>query len=284
MLAFAFLTLSAAMAQEPSPADALRAEPKRVALVDLPESYRAVEVNGPTVRYQPARRYHYYYRATLQETHGDAGDLYARLIGVVWVDPDQFQSALERKNGRIKGLTLDVSVPRDDVLLGEGVPKDALAPVFVETWVQAASVVTWTPKPELNKAELIRVFELGLPEGPREAVRRLRQLAIALVLFQEDEEGFPKASSTDAAMRKLKPYLPENAPWKTDNPAGGTILFNTKLAVDPAYRLLADNLVPVFWEEHAWPDGKRGVAYLDGHAVRLDETAWKQATARPKQK
>ncbi len=94
-----------------------------------------------------------------------------------------------------------------------------------------------------------------------------KQVAVACLMYQADaDDRFPWASSTAEAKRVTLPYLKDLKIWRTMNPAGGDLAYNTRLAGVLAQEIDRPAEVPLVHETKPWADGARVVAYTDGHA------------------
>lgn len=281
----ALLILSlAAFAGAQSPADALRAEPKGVALADIPDEYRAVTLGG-NGELSPWLLFGAYGGGS---NNRPSERLLFRSLGAFWVQPDEFAELLDGKRARIRGYRLDLA---SFTGLGSG---SNVVPEFSESWLEAGRIVTWSPAPELSKAALTKAFaEAGAgaseatviessegPTTPEARLSNVKQAATATMIYGGDTDDiFPKADSSAKFYEAILPYI-KNRSIVAPSPEAGRLLYNTHLSgVNRAtIELPAETLL--LWEERAWPDGKRAVAFTDGHAKRLDAAEWAQAWDR----
>lgn len=103
----------------------------------------------------------------------------------------------------------------------------------------------------------------------------MKQLGIATMMYAADyDDRFPLASSTDQAKEIIKPYLKSLETWKVLNPNGGRILYNVALSGKTSASIDRPAETVLFFEEMAWPDGKRIVVYADGHAKLETAEVW----------
>lgn len=104
-----------------------------------------------------------------------------------------------------------------------------------------------------------------------------KQLALGMMMYASDcDDVMPWAQGIKAVKFATRPYLKNDDLWKSLNPAGGEFRFNMSLGgvsltdvEDPSETIL-------YYEEKAWPDGRRAVAFADGHAKFVGEEEWKR--------
>lgn len=99
------LLLFAALTGAQNPADALRGTAAPIAAKDLPESFRAVSLGG-----DPSGGFGIYGFAFAASGAGPdqaRSSLLFSLLGVTFVDPDEFAALLDGKRARIRGYGLD---------------------------------------------------------------------------------------------------------------------------------------------------------------------------------
>ena len=292
LLATAVLSLAlvgASFAQ--SPAEALRAEAKNYALADIPDDYRALTLGG-NGELTPWLLFGAFGGGSSQK---GSERLLFRSLGAVWVQPDEFAELLDGKRARIRGFRLDIAS-----IAGSG---EDVAPVFAESWLEAGRIQSWSPSPDLSKAALAKAFAenatrnsdatataistvdtsgaVVLPATSSDLTSDARlnyakQAATATMMYSGDyDDAFPKADSSAKFYTAVFPYVKSREVF-TPSTQSGRLLYNTHLsgvtmnAIDrPAETIL-------LWEERAWPDGKRAVAFVDGHAKRLDAAEWER--------
>lgn len=103
----------------------------------------------------------------------------------------------------------------------------------------------------------------------------IKQLALGTLIYENDyDDLMPLAQSTAQVAKEIEPYIKTETVWKTLNPNGGRILFNTNLSAVNSSSIPDPAKTPMFFEQNAWPDGRRAVAYTDGHAKLEDQVAW----------
>lgn len=155
--------------------------------------------------------------------------------------------------------------------------------------VRSDVIGTISPAPEINKAALLEalgsrpktIFDQAQSSAKEtSSLSNLKQIALASIMYANDyDDLLPYVQSTKSMQWVTTPYLKNNSVWTNPNPAGGQYLLNMSLAgvnlsgIDkPAETIL-------FYESTPWEDGRRGVAYADGHAKRLTADEWTRAQA-----
>jgi len=263
-----FLASFAAFAQT-SPADALRGPSKKISAADLPPSYRAVV-------FGPSELGGFYGLAGMGSGSNEQSLMLFSLFGTVFVDPDEFASLLDGKLPRIRAYTLDLAS------MARTRPMDsptALIPVFTESWIEAGRIVQWSPRPEINRESIIKVFgQPGVPNPQTDITRTLsnaKQVGLGIMLYASDyDDVFPNAQSTAQAQKEVYPYLKNADLWKSYNPNGGRLLYNTALSKLSETQIPAPAETPMVWDEKPWPDGRRVVVYTDGHGKIVSSDEW----------
>lgn len=104
-----------------------------------------------------------------------------------------------------------------------------------------------------------------------------RQISTALLMYASDcDDVAPYAQSTKAVQFVTYPYLKSFEAWSTHNPNGSQFRFNMSLAGVSLLSASEPNAIVLFYEDKVWPNGKRIVAFLDGHSAMLTPEEWKQ--------
>jgi hypothetical protein len=62
------------------------------------------------------------------------------------------------------------------------------------------------------------------------------------------------------------PYMKNRSLWMSSNPASARFLPNAELSFVPSAEIVDPVLAPLIYESKEWTDGKRIIAYTDGHA------------------
>lgn len=278
MISGLLFVLAAAPALAQSPADALRGTAAKITATGLPDGYRAVSLGDAG----GAGGLGIYGLMGVGMSSGGGGSeaakssLFFALLGTTFVEPDEFAALLEGKRPRIKGYVIDFGAMIAD---STGENRGSMpTPVFTETWIEAGRVVQWSPRPALTKARILEVFGKEDVPGSSAAARssalsNVKQIALGFIIYSGDaDDKFPKADSTAIAKSLVMPYTKNEKIWTT--PAGGRVLYNVALSGVDATSLENPAETLLVWEEKAYPDGTRAVAFADGHAKREDEAEW----------
>ncbi len=114
-----------------------------------------------------------------------------------------------------------------------------------------------------------------------------KHIALAYLMYENDYDDItPYVDKTETVRRITFPYLKADHPaqgdkvldnWKTMNPEGSVFLVNLCLGGISDTQIPEPANTPLFYESKPWKDGKRLVAYSDGHVKVLDSDAWKKA-------
>ena len=269
-----------ALAQDaPSVADSLRATTRFYAVRDLPEGYRAVAIESGGGAFGGLGVFGLAMAGGAGS--GKPGDaVFFSLLGATFVDPDEFAALLAGSRPRIRGYAIDLAgLTRAGTSAGE-----TPTPVFTETWLEAGRIVQWSPRPDLTRALLLKTFgdapvpkpdDIEAQSAKTRAVANAKQVAFGVVMYASDyDDRFPKAEATSQAQSALNPYLKDGSVWTSLNPNGGRLLYNTYLSGVNLASLQDPSGTLLLWDERAWPDGSRTVAYTDGRAATLSREEW----------
>jgi prepilin-type processing-associated H-X9-DG protein len=124
-------------------------------------------------------------------------------------------------------------------------------------------------------------FAAGQVLSPDEAAKRtqtlsnVKQVALACIIYANDyDDVLPNGASTAQVQKLTEPYIKNLNLWKTLNPAGGRLLFNTKLSGVNMQSLDSIATTPMLYETKPWSDGRRVVGYADGHVKAEGADRW----------
>ena len=182
----------------------------------------------------------------------------------------------EKSKGEvIKNITLSLSLVAVDSITSlspvTGMTRDDLVK-FVET--------PYVPKPNLGEPTVAddNATMPAVPDSPQaETLANMKNIAAAMSMYTSDyDDLFPGAQSTKAVQYVTFPYCKNNDVWKTKNPNGGRILFNMSLSAVSMSALERPDETVMFYEERAWPDGTRSVAFADSHVRLVAAEEWKE--------
>jgi hypothetical protein len=153
--------------------------------------------------------------------------------------------------------------------MGTGTPKIAEVPLDL-TYIRKDKILSIGPRADLDAGALLT------PKSPTDPVEvdpaqkrtssNLKQVALSFLLYSGDyDDLFPATSSTTDAQEVTYPYLKNAEVWRTYNPAGGRVIFNNKIAGASTSAIPQPAETVMLYEEKVWADGRRAVAFTDGH-------------------
>jgi hypothetical protein len=181
---------------------------------------------------------------------------------------------------------------------GTGLPSTShLSDHLILELVRVDSISSMTPHPLFTKNRLIAALtkdpedgmetvpetatgsHTAMPSGlaDRKAMARnnYKQVALGAMLYAADYDDYlPYAQTTATVQSVTNPYLKSGSVWRNPNPNGGRILFNTKVGGVSMVEFDMPTEIPMFYDEKAWPDGSRMVAYLDAHVESVPASGW----------
>lgn len=178
---------------------------------------------------------------------------------------------------------------------GDGPPKMNAGDELRLTLLRVDQIVSIVPL-GLDKAKLLELKAAGGSDEPggllgvfsqakasakeTATLSNLKQLALGFVMYAGDHDDvLPYVHSTASAFRQIQPYTKNEEIQATLNPNGGRVLFNMALAGVSMTSLESPTETVLLYEDTPWPDGKRTVAFADGHAKRLDASEWAEAAS-----
>lgn len=136
------------------------------------------------------------------------------------------------------------------------------------------------PKPDEPAAapdepEGAATVETGPGDQGAQALSNVKQIALGMMMYISDNDDlFPYAQSTKAVQYVTYPYLKNFDVWKTNNPNGSQFYFNMAVAGVSASDIQKPAETVLFYESATRPDGRRTVAFTDGHAKLVSEAEW----------
>lgn len=190
-----------------------------------------------------------------------------------------------------KGETMEVSgtkflityMPAINAANIQGIVEGHAKPDLELTLVRFDSIKSITPKPDVNKVTMLQQFAGPPPPSPEESrtktLSNFKQLALGMIMYSSDSDDvFPYVQDTKSALAVDMPYLKNREVMKSYNP-GSEVRFNMAVAGVAASAIAAPADTPLYYESAAWPDGKRCVAFCDGHVKLVDPTEWERLQA-----
>ena len=158
--------------------------------------------------------------------------------------------------------------------------------------VRPESISKITPVPTLSPEKMAKAVEaftrslgdeftgpIGTPSSmvarQTAALSNAKQISLGILMYQSDyDDIYPARQSTDHVRNVTRPYMKNDALWKTGNPNKSRFLFNVSLSGFSAMDVDSPAEMPMIYESAPWPDGRRAVAYADGHAKLITNDQW----------
>jgi len=104
-----------------------------------------------------------------------------------------------------------------------------------------------------------------------------KQVALGVMIYSGDyDDVMPIAKNEADAKNLVQPYLKNDALWRSNNPNGGELIFALNLAGIDSTQVESPADTPMIYETKSWPDGKRVVAFCDGHAKLVSAEDWEK--------
>jgi prepilin-type processing-associated H-X9-DG protein len=171
-------------------------------------------------------------------------DTITSIAPVAGMTPDSLRKALNAAGATLDATPIHLaSAGGDDAIMAA-----ILFPVFAQARTAAKETVT------LSNA---------------------KQIGLAAIIYANDyDDVFPYVQSTAKFEELTMPYTRSKDIWKTENPNGGGFRFAMNLAGVSTTSIDSPAEAPLIYEANAWPDGRRVVAFADGHAKRVSQEEW----------
>ena len=116
--------------------------------------------------------------------------------------------------------------------------------------------------------------EVEEQEATAQSLSCLKNLALAVLMCVDDYDGvIPDIKTPETAKEQLKPYVGDEK-ILTNPVTKMPYQFNAILAGKKIAHISDPASMAVIYEDSPAPDGTRGVAFLDGHAKRINESDW----------
>ena len=169
--------------------------------------------------------------------------------------------------------------------MGTGTPKIGEIPLDL-TYIRKDKILSIGPRADLDAGALLT------PKSPTDPVEvysaqsrtssNMKQVALSIMIYSQDyDDLFPATASTADAQEVTYPYLKNVELWKTYNPAGGRVLFNNKIAGASTNAIPLPAETVMLYEEKVWADGRRAVAFTDGHVKFIPDSEFVALMASP---
>lgn len=179
--------------------------------------------------------------------------------------------------------TLTLNLVRTDTIISIA-PDPSMTPDSLRATLAAAGVQVDTPPLRIQggsdeattAAILFPVFAQAKEAAQKTAaLSNAKQIGLAAIMYSTDyDDIFPFVQGTEQFKKVTQPYLRDLEVWKTANPNGGGFRFAMNLAGVSATSIENPAETPMIFETNAWPDGRRCVAFADGHAKRVSKEEW----------
>lgn len=211
----------------------------------------------------------------------------------------------------ISGYTVTLDLAS---MMGSSQPPADVESVLIlqPTFIKASAITAIMPQPEMTASryrqilvELQKSFQQGIdrpatgitdmaaPEGfaaadvaaPASAqtmgLNNAKQLALGMIMYITDyDDVYPKVNSTGEVQKLIWPYLKNDEVFKTNNSRGSTFRFNMRLSGKSMDSIEIPSETPLFFESNSWSDGRRIVAYVDGHVKFVSEQEFQAMVRR----
>jgi len=165
-----------------------------------------------------------------------------------------------------------------------GLPEALMTDIRLDlTFIRKDRIISYGPREDLNPDNLAPKesgMEVSDTSAESRAMSNMKQLGLGIAIYVSDaDDMLPATDSTADAQEVTFPYIQKASLWQSQNPNGGRILFNTKVAgiVIPSINSPAETVL--LFDEKQWPDGRRLVCFVDGHVSFLPEPEFRRRMA-----
>jgi prepilin-type processing-associated H-X9-DG protein len=264
-------------------------------LADLPAGYSAVKISG-TANLSGNDSSILSLMTLAYRTNSSAFGKQYQLLDCLWTNGDTVKSMNKeflvtyRLNKDLAGLqqeSLSNSPTGFDIPSAQVGKEAASEPTLKICLVALESIQSVTPCPEITKETLISTF--GKPKSATGAdyddaltsarqsvtLSNAKQVALGLMIYAQDyDDAFPYAQSTKAMQFATFPYVKNKSIFKSANPKGGMFLFNMAISGANGSSITEPASTILIFESEPWSDGRRAVAFCDGHAKFVNSKEW----------
>jgi prepilin-type processing-associated H-X9-DG protein len=102
-----------------------------------------------------------------------------------------------------------------------------------------------------------------------------KQIALGMLMYTNDyDDVLPYVQSVVTVKEITYPYIKTKSVWETGNPASQW-RFNMCVGGALETDIQEPASTPMFYESAPWPDGRRVVAFMDGHVKLVSSSDWK---------
>lgn len=132
-----------------------------------------------------------------------------------------------------------------------------------------------------QQSSISRVFDSFVNHSRAVGLSHAKVSDIALQLYIADfDDRLPQAAPNAKVLEILDPHVKDKSYFLSVNPMGGRFLFNAHMAGMTMPKLPYPAETIVFYDERPWPDGRRLVAFLDGHVAFVSPERWRELLAK----
>ena len=117
------------------------------------------------------------------------------------------------------------------------------------------------------------IAEMGSVSGGDS--ENLKQLALAVMMYSVDYDVMPALDDPETAKAGLIEYVADESAF-TDPETGEPYGVNSSISGMSFSEIEDVAKMVVFYQVEPGPDGKRGVAFADGHVQRVSEAEWEE--------
>ncbi len=207
-----------------------------------------------------------------EQKRGLDRDMLFQLSNIVWAPANEFTG----QSPFMIGYKTDFpTMPRGSMV-------DPSTIRFRLTYFSRSSIISLTPRADFAPSvlrDLVKepVAPVGSTVDRTITLSNLKQIALGTIMLSFDyDDYFPYVQSTPQLFNFIEPYTKNREILKTKNPMGGDFRFNMSLAGASMTSIEQPAGTPMFYESEAWPDGKRCVAYTDGHVKVVAAEDWQK--------
>jgi prepilin-type processing-associated H-X9-DG protein len=147
------------------------------------------------------------------------------------------------------------------------------------------SISSVVPEPAYNRENVAQMLgatgvDAEKEPGPADEAKRTvalsnaKQIGLGLLMYAADNDDYlPSVQGTDEVKKAIAPYLKNDQLWDTLNPKS-RFLFNMCLSGVSQTAIPSPAETPMIYESAPGVDGKRIVAFADGHVKKVPEADW----------
>jgi len=179
--------------------------------------------------------------------------------------------------------SLTLNLVRTDTIISIA-PDGTMTPDSLRALLKSSGVQVDTPPLRTEGGEdeattaaiLLPVFAQAKQAALKSAaLSNIKQIGLAAMMYSSDSDDvLPYVQGTEQFKQVTRPYTRDDKVWTTANPNGGGFRFAMNLAGVSLGSIEKPAETPMIFETNAWPDGRRCVTFVDGHAKRVGKEEW----------